>query len=164
MWNRRENPLRPAGKGDKRSPQTCPMFLLGFPAAGGHHRGSPPCHAWLVPNSGHVPSGNGKGEDRRRLFPLLPGRPRRGRRCCRPAPACREPQGPAGTAALLPLSSPARVASGGMAVPVVWQLPNPGGWFREIANATLVPRFPPALQLVQPSVLTTEPAPNFCKQ
>lgn len=74
MWNRRENPLRPAGKGDKRSPQTCPMFLLGFPAAGGHHRASPPCHAWLVPNSGHVPSGNGKGGGQEAALPA-PTRP-----------------------------------------------------------------------------------------
>lgn len=121
MWNRRENPLRPAGKGDKRSPQTWPVFLPGVPCGGRPRRRLPAAPRVAAPGARSQPRSSHGGEAGRQEAALpAPARPPKppaesgaaARPQLAPLPRRREPQGPAATGAPLPLASPGRGTSG----------------------------------------------------
>lgn len=167
----------PPGREISEVPKRGRCFCWESPAAGGHRGGSPLCHAWprpgRAPSPGRVPAGKRRGKKRTLPAPARPPKPpAEGGAAARPrlapVPRRREPQGPAATGAPLPLASPGRGASGGGRLPWLREncprKTNPGGWFREMPNAALISRVPPRPQLVQPSVLTSKPAPNFCKR
>lgn len=150
MWNRRENPLRPAGKADTQSPQNVAgVSPRGSLAAGGHRGGSRRATRGRVPAPVSSRRGTGQGG---RTHTTRGGLPQ----------AVPPPDAAAATGAPLALGSPATGKASGGGCPDYVKSKG-GGLFLRGSHAAVLPlsaRPRPA----QPSALSRKPAPSFCKQ